>query len=251
VWRVGGGIERSLSSSLRLMADYAHVRGSGQLRSRNRGLVRTAGGDFLRELEIESTGESRRDQVDVRLMRMMNQNTRIGFFLGYTWSRSSNHADSALSLPVDEGDPAAEWGPAAGDVRHRVFGMANWRGARGFTAGAMFQAFSGAPYEVLSGRDDNGDGFVTDRARGFARNAGRAPARINLDMRVGWGRSFGPERRPSGPQVRVIRGGPEIPPLDLRTDLQRPQPHESSGNRQRVWVPSLRPGHRGRAGAEG
>jgi hypothetical protein len=148
-------------------------------------------------------------------MRMMNQNTRIGFFLGYTWSRSMNHADSALSLPIDEGAPEAEWGPSAGDVRHRVFGMVNWRGARGFTAGTMFQAFSGAPYEILSGRDDNGDGFVTDRARGFTRNAGRAPARINVDLRVGWGRSFGPEQRPSGPQVRVIRGGdegvPDIP----------------------------------------
>lgn len=217
VSRYSAGVERNFGATVRGSIEFARIRGRSSLRSRNLGLLSPGSSrTTTRILQIESDGRSKRDQVDVRLSRMLGPDTKLGFFAGYTWSRFLNESDTALSLPSDERASQSEWGPAPSDVRHRVFAMANWRGARGFTAGLLLQGASGAPYEITTGRDDNGDGFVTDRPFGVPRNAARARARVNLDLRVAWARGFGSPRTGGTPTIRVVRanegdGVPDVP----------------------------------------
>ena len=215
--RMSIGTERSLGGRLRLTTDYTHQRGSRELRSRNR----STPGSSLSVREIESTARSRRHTIDTRINLMPQPQARFGFFVGYMWSKASNEASSALSLPANESDLAAEWGPAPGDVRHRLFGLANGQ-HRGFSASLLLQAQSGAPFDITTGRDDNGDSLLNDRPAGITRNTGRMPARINGDLRLGWAKSFGAVRapRPGGGGMRVIRlgdgdgGAPDLGGMD-------------------------------------
>ena len=48
---------------------------------------------------------------------------RIFGAVNYRLAKAMNDGDSATSLPMNGGDLEAEWGPARGDVRHRIFGF--------------------------------------------------------------------------------------------------------------------------------
>jgi hypothetical protein len=74
---------------------------------------------------------------------------------------------------------------------------------------------SGAPYNVTTGFDDNGDTIVNDRPGGLGRNAGRGGARVALDLRLSWCRGVGPQRAPRGPQAQIIRMGDGEMPADV------------------------------------
>ena len=66
---------------------------------------------------------------------------------------------------------------------------------------------SGTPYNITTGRDDNGDTVSNDRPAGVTRNTGIGTAQIDLGLRLSWGLAFGGAAPPpAGPQVRVVRG---------------------------------------------
>lgn len=204
------GLERSLVGRLRLTGEYSLVRGANELRSRNRSVP----GSSLSRREIESTARSTRHLVDVRLNLMPSPAAKAGFFVGYLWQDARNETDSALSLPAKEDDLRAERGRASNGARHRVFGLVNLNPTKAISIGALVQSQSGNPFDVTTGRDENGDAVFNDRPKGFTRNAGTAPSRINIDLRLGIARSFGPARTPrAGEGVRVVRigGGEGVP----------------------------------------
>ena len=202
--RASFGVERNLVGRLRLNVDYSYQRGSNELRSRNRSVAGSA--ESLRE--IEATARSRRHVIDARLNLMPQPNARIGFFFGYLWQDAKNETSGALSLPADERNIAAEWGRAQGDIRHRFFGLLNGRPAKNFSFSSLISASSGAPFDMTTGRDDNGDSLLNDRPAGLTRNAGQAPGRFNVDLRLGWSKSFGAPRAPRpGGGMRVVRIG--------------------------------------------
>lgn len=201
--RASIGLERNVGR-VRLYADYAYQRGSRELRSRNR----SAAGSAVSLREIESTARSRRHVLDTRINLMPQPNARFGFFLGYLWQSARNESSGALSLPADEGNLAAEWGRAPGDARHRFFGLVNGRPFKGVSVSSLISAQSSTPFDITTGRDDNGDSLLNDRPAGVTRNTGVAPGRFNVDLRIGWSRSFGAVRAPRpGGGMRVIRVG--------------------------------------------
>ncbi|MBK5255421.1 MAG: TonB-dependent receptor [Vicinamibacteria bacterium] len=202
--RTSVGIERNVTDQIRLTADYTHQRGRRELRSRNRSVA----GSNLSVREIEATAKSTRHTADVRLNLMPSPGSRGGFFAGYLWQSARNQADGALSLPADEGRIGDEWGRALTDARHRVFGLLSLRPAKAISLGALIFAESGKPFDITTGRDDNGDTLFNDRPEGVTRNTGVAPSRINVDFRIGWAKSFGGARPPRpGEGMRVIRVG--------------------------------------------
>ena len=97
---------------------------------------------------------------------MPQPNARIGFFFGYLWQEARNETSGAMSLPADERNIAAEWGRAPGDVRHRFFGLLTGRPAKNFSFSSLIGANSGAPFDITTGRDDNGDSLLNDRPSG-------------------------------------------------------------------------------------
>ena len=213
--RTNVAIERALGAATRLIAGYSFGRGRNLLRGRNTNAPDSAGRrpDALAGIvtQVESTGRSATHVLHTSLSLDVPWH-RTTLFVNYTLAQGRNDTDGPFSLPADNFDLQAEWGPSANDVRHRasaLFNMDLWKGLKLSTAA---NASSGSPYNVTTGFDDNGDTVSNDRPAGIGRNAARGATRFDAGARLSW--SFGFGRRPgsaggAGPQV-VIRtiGGP-------------------------------------------
>lgn len=216
VLRSNVAVERTLGASTRLMAGYFFAQGLNLLRGRNINAPDASGqrpdpsrGNVT---QIESTARSVSHLLHSSLSVTAPWH-RTNLFLTYTFARARNDTDGPLSLPADNFNLAAEWGPSPADVRHRasmLFNMDLWRG---FKVSTMASASSGQPFNVTTGFDDNGDTVSNDRPTGVGRNSARGAPRWDAGGRLSWTFGFGQRNTASGPggtpQV-VIRtiGGP-------------------------------------------
>ena len=210
-----------------LRMDYMWTRGSNTLRSVNV----NAPVDGVRPdptsgniSEIQSTGRRASDRLTVGV-NARHERLRIFTNVMYQLQSSRNYADSATSLPSDSTNPDADWGPSAQDIRHRLFVMFNapiWKGIR---AGLNMQVASAAPYNITTGRDDNGDTVFNDR-----------PAGVGAQQRAR--RQLG-ERDPAAEQVvRFRRPGRGAPAAGCRC---RPLRAAAVGRARRRRVSQRRP----------
>ena len=121
-------------------------------------------------------------------------------FLGanYQLARVYTFADSAFSLPANNYDLAAEWGPASRDVRHRLFSFLAFPLPKKLRGSIMTQAQSASPYTVITGIDTNRDTVLNDRPEGVGRNSSRGSATWNMNARLSRTFSFGPPRQTDG-----------------------------------------------------
>ena len=212
VRRYSVGVEQQLLPWLRMRANYFNQYGWNQFRARNLNapvLGERPNAALGNITYLETTASAESQGLDVNLNFNYQPRRLFGVF-GYTIGERNNYGDSALSLPVDSNDLEAEWGPAADDIRHRIFSFVNTELFWGLRVGVNFRAFSGRPYNITSGLDTNGDGVLNERPAGYTRNAGRLPWQSNTDLRLSWSRGLGPQRAPSGPGGGgpVMRGGP-------------------------------------------
>ena len=104
---------------------------------------------------------------------------------------------SATALPSDSTNPDVDWGPSMQDIRHRLFVNVNAPIPYGIRLGLNMQMASAAPYNITTGRDDNGDTVFNDRAQGVGRNSGRGAGSINAGLRIS--KSFGFGGAAAGP----------------------------------------------------
>ena len=118
-------------------------------------------------------------------------------FANYAWMKQENDTDGAFSVPADSYHPDAEWGPAAGVARHNLSGMltAALTKVLKINLGATWR--SGTPYNITTGRDDNGDGVFNDRPAGVGRNTALTAATWDVNARVSYAFGFG-QRQASG-----------------------------------------------------
>ena len=104
----------------------------------------------------------------------------------YVFSKDTNDVSSngpgTFLFPADNFDLQPEVGPADFDRRHRL----NFAGIAqlpfGFRVGSILSVASGAPYNITTGSDPNGDTIT--RPPGVTRNIGRGPGTVQLDLRV-------------------------------------------------------------------
>jgi hypothetical protein len=136
---------------------------------------------------------------------------RMFLFANYTLGKAMSDTEGAFSLPVNNFDARAEWGPTPADVRHRLSGMFNMNLWRGFKIATTFNGNSAPPYNITTGNDDNNDTVSNDRPTGLGRNAARADARWDIGARLsytfGFGQRPGADGAGGGPQIMVIRAG--------------------------------------------
>jgi len=205
--RLSFGLERSFGP-VRMSTEYAYERGAAALRARN--LARDGG----RLFEVRTEGRARAHTVRTDVM-LGAPGRRAGGMVGYMFRSSRNDTDGPLALPADDGRLGAEWGPAADDVRHRVFAFGHWRVAGRLRLSGQLFAQSGAPWDAITGRDDNGDTLANDRPAGTTRNAERGGWTVDTGLRLTWDLGFGGPRQngPRGPQMIAVRlGGDDGPP---------------------------------------
>jgi hypothetical protein len=221
--RASIGLERVFNERVRATVDATIESGRLQLRGRNLnpfvpGSGRSDAGSG-NVVQVESSGRSSRRMIrfDVQAGSPV---ARASLLVSYLLSRSTSDGDGPFAVPADPDHPELEQGPVADDVRHRLFAFANWRPARGLRATAMLQLRSGSPYDVTTGRDDNGDTLVIDRPAGTSRNSARGPSVADLGLRLTWSRSFGPRRAGAAGGPRIVRidssseGPPDLPSPD-------------------------------------
>ena len=211
--RTNVGVEQTVGKYGRVNVGYSFARGSDLFRGRNINAPFEDGSrpdpTWGNVTQIESTARSQAHIVNTGFNLNLPWH-RTFLFVNYSLARAMNDTDGGFSLPVNNFDPSAEWGPTPNDVRHRLSGMFNMNLWKGFKIASNFNGNSAPPYNITTGRDDNDDTVSNDRPSGVGRNAARASGRWDLGARLSY--TFGFGRRPGadgpgGPQIVMIRAG--------------------------------------------
>jgi hypothetical protein len=205
-------LTQQLSQTFGLNVSYSHTNGWDRFRGRNVNAplngVRPdpALGNIT---EVESTAKLRVDSINAGLNFNMPKR-RTFLFANYAFNRQLSDADGAFSLPANSYDLAAEWGRASGVPRHIASAVMNTNLTKSVRLAVSTSARSGAPYNITTGRDDNGDTVFNDRPAGAARNSLTSHAFFDIAARVTYAFGFG-EKPPStaggGGQMIMIRSG--------------------------------------------
>jgi hypothetical protein len=220
------GVEQQLPARLAFTADVIYVRGFDQLGTIDynplvpslgpgrrpadmNGVPRTSAS----VLQYTSFGETWYHGLRLTLNRRIANGS--GLAVSYTLSKAEdNSADFQTAfLPQNNGrgrdpidpdglpvgfDPDDERGPSLQDQRHRLVVAGTYAAPGGIQLSTIITAGSGHPYNIVAGRDLNGDGDggspspdrprydPADPATSIGRNAGRLPTLATVDFRVSW-----------------------------------------------------------------
>ncbi len=135
-------------------------------------------------LVIENSGASSYDALDLGVAR---QFARVGQFQAhYVYASSSSYAmffgEPNTGVPNDWGNTgSAERGPSDFHQRHRLVATSVLDLPRGTMLSVVASLGSGLPVNPLTGLDNNGDTFTSDRPVGMGRNSFRGPAHATVD----------------------------------------------------------------------
>ena len=197
---VNAGISQQISPKLMMNISYSHIEGEDRLRGRNVNAPDASGARpdpaFGNVTQVESSARMRSDMFTAGLNLNIPER-RMFLFANYAYIRQFNDADGPFGLPADNDDPDAEWGPAPGVSRHNLSGMFNTPLPFNFRLALSATARSGAPYNVTTGFDTNGDTVFNDRPRGVSRNSARGSAMWDAAARLSYTFGFG-ERAANG-----------------------------------------------------
>jgi Carboxypeptidase regulatory-like domain len=232
------GVDRQINKYFRLSTVYLNGRGVHLSRTRDinapiNGLF-PYGDSQLRNL-TETTGFSRTNQIQVNPSINYKKLFVFGFYaLSYGKSDAEGQAANPYNL-------RSEWGPSSfADVRHRMVIGTSIPLPFKVAVSPFITASSGAPYNITTGRDTNGDSITAERpsivalgaqqcvgqnyyfsstfgcfnlnpAPGTAigRNYARGPGAFNMNLRVNRTWTIGGKgEAPSGMGGMMMGGGP-------------------------------------------
>ena len=207
-------VEQTIGRFGRLNAGYNYSSGHGLFRGRNLNAPQQDGtrpdptaGNIT---QVESTGKSEGHAVNVGFNMNLPWH-RTFLFLNYGFGQLRNDTDGPFSLPADNFNLAAEWGPSPMDVQQRLTGMFNMNLWKGFKIATSFNGSTGTPYNITTGLDDNGDTVSNDRPAGVERNSARTASRWDANARLSWAFGFGQRKGADGaagtPHIVMIRAG--------------------------------------------
>jgi hypothetical protein len=156
--------ERALPRGLFAVAQYQRAVGMNLLRLRN---VTAAAPDPVNAaldppvLQFESSGRS--SQHELMLTLRGHVSAAFTFYGDYRFGTRKADTDGAYTAPADSQDLSAEYGAAADDQRHQFVAGFSAQLPAGITIDSSMSAASGRPFNITTGRDDNGDTIFTDR----------------------------------------------------------------------------------------
>jgi hypothetical protein len=161
--------------------------------------------NFLRITQYETEGHAWYSALLVQLERRGGKGP--GFGVSYTLAKAIRDVEGFLFLAQDQLNPAAEKSLASNDRRHQLVGRMNWALPGDFQIAGLVQLRSGQPWNVTTGRDNNGDteqndrpdlvvvggnpldratyyGDFTGRVGNLGRNVNIGPSFVTLDARL-------------------------------------------------------------------
>ena len=150
-------VEQQLVSSAVVGVTVANTMGRHLLYSANVAANPSAGNSY----QYQSEGSLNETQVTVSLRRKY----RNGFALfgNYTWTQAHDNTDGPSMFPVNQNNIAAEYGRAATDIHHYAVVNGTTPGPLGMTMSPYLIVRSGAPFNLITGHDNNGDSIYNDR----------------------------------------------------------------------------------------
>jgi len=179
--------------------------------------------------QLESTGLSKSNNFTLGMRDQLRGKIQAQIFGSYTLGYTKNDTDGAFSLPVNSYDMHSEWGRSPQDTRHRFNTGMQIRMPYNISTTAQVNWSSSRPFNITTGRDDNGDFTINDRPTGAAlcqssvlpllsgincaalgdavisRNLGNGPGQFNITMNFQKTVRFKGER--SSPTNRAGNGG--------------------------------------------
>jgi hypothetical protein len=230
-------VARELPGGWRLDVNHSWTRGWSMLRSRNVNaplvgpgidplLAPRPSGSAENILQFESSG-----QIWGRVLYLgVNQsaNQYFNVFAGYLHFSFRTDADTPFLLPQSSYDFSGEWARPFWQARHRFFLTNILNLPRKFRLSTSIIAFSGTPFNITTGRDNNGDGNFNDRPSvvgssdpraivtpfgvfdsdvvngSLRRNAGTNPANITVDLNLSRQFRFGPKVTPTDKRYMLM-----------------------------------------------
>jgi hypothetical protein len=227
-----GSVERQITKSATLTGTYLHSHGVHQLFSS------VVSATPVPQYQFESGGVFNQNQLIANFN--MRAGTRLTIFSFYMFSHANSNTAGATSFASDPAKGiSADYGRAVFDVRHRLFFGGTMSLPHGFRVSPFMVANSGAPFNIITGTDLNGDSIFNDRPAfasgtgpgivdtGFGTfntsptpgqaiipsNFGSSPAQFTLNMRLSKTIGLGPklEAANTNPQQQGEsgqRGGP-------------------------------------------
>ena len=255
-------VERTLPKNVKLSVSYFHsrVRHSQRIVNINAPLggtfipgvpdsgVRPLGDAAGNILENQSTGRSIGNSLNVNINGTIK---KVNFWGGYNLNKSRGTDSGQSGSPFDAYDFSNEFARASfGTLSFTYFG-GSYTAPLGLTFNLFGIANSGAPFNITTGRDTNGDTFFSERPA-FAtdlnepgvvvtpfgafdptpspgqkiipRNFGRGPGFASVSLSVGrsfkFGRAIEPKTPPAGAPRTTDASAPQAPPKP--PPVQRP-----------------------------
>jgi hypothetical protein len=240
------GFERQLPKNITLAMNYTNSRGVHILRTRNINAplpgtydpnvpgsgIRPYGSAEGNIDQYESGGMFKQSQLITNINARVSP--KLALFGFYAYGHAHSNTDGVGSFPANSYDLSTEWGRATFDVRHRMFLGGSITGPYKLSFNPFIVMNSGAPFNIVTGRDGNGDGVFTDRpalatdltrpsvvrtAYGnfdvsplpgvpiIPRNYAEGPGQISINLRLSRTWAFG-----NKPEVANGAGGGGMPP---------------------------------------
>jgi len=201
------GFERQLARKTTLAVNYVGLRAAQQPRSRDANAPLPPGfasrpDPALNVLRmIESAGRVQGDSLEVTLRGQILP--KVNGTAQYVFGRTYSNTGGVNWYPASSFAPTGEWGRADGDRRHQFNVLATASLHRWANFGMSISLLSSPPFNITSGRDDNGDGLAIDRPSGVTRNTGIGPGFAGVDLR--WYREFRlrPSQKDKSPAVTL------------------------------------------------
>ena len=176
-----------------LTLEFSTMRGVDLYRSRNLnaplpGTTTPPNPNFVSIDQFEASGSSQSNGLTVTYKGAVH---KLNVMAQYVLSRTLDDVTDSrpgvngfLYTPANNYDPHGDWGRSDLDRRHRFNMVLVYPWRFGFQVSGIVNAWSGLPYNITTGNDDNHDTVFNDRPPGVWRNAGRAAGYIDFDLRV-------------------------------------------------------------------
>ncbi len=175
--QTSAGVEREMPFGMMVSLSYIGTRGRHLLVSRNitaplnggtgagNGTGSVTGSDI--NYQYSSAGVLNQNQFVASVRRPFHD--RFAVFGRYEYNRAFSNTDGINTFPANQYNLQADYGRAATDIRHTLVIGGSLFGPLGTTLNPFLVVRSGAPFNITSGHDNNGDTLFTDRPA-FASN---------------------------------------------------------------------------------
>ncbi|MBD0371890.1 MAG: carboxypeptidase regulatory-like domain-containing protein [Pyrinomonadaceae bacterium] len=111
--------------------------------------------------QFESGGRVSQNQLLVAVNNRFSDH--FSFFVNYTLSKTMSDTEGLGTFPANSYDTSGEYGRASSDARHSFSLGGNFNARFGLRLNPLVIASSGRPFNIIIGRDANGDTLYTER----------------------------------------------------------------------------------------